>query len=382
MSSKNNFSVIMIDSLVGNAYSESLCNGLFQCNVDVSLVVPSNKKITYVEKYKIYTWGPSKDPTVSLLIKMTNLIKYYIKLTIHLFKHRRRIVVHYQFFKNQYECFYYLFLKLFQFKLVHTAHNVLPHDSANRARFFFNLIYKSSDILIAHSNYIKTRLIELFHVPPDKIHIIPHGNFDIYLPPHPICKADARKKLNLCETDKILLFFGYIREYKGVDHLLNTFSRIDTNKYHLKLIIAGLPATQELYTKLKKMIDRINSDSIIFIPKFIEKHMIPTYFSACDLVVLPYKNINHSGIIHLAYSFGKTVIATDVGDLKETVIHDKTGFIVKKNDIEDFKEAIIYAITHDKKLGKMGKDAKVLSDTKYSWQKIGFALKNLYDQLF
>ena len=382
MSAKNKYTVIMIDSMVGNIYSECLCDGLSLCNVNVSLVVPRNKDIALTGKYKIYLWGPSKDPAVHLIIKLINLIKYYFRLTWFLLIHRRKIIVHFQFFKNKYECFYYMFLKLLKFKLVHTAHNVLPHDSAKINKVFYNLIYKSSDILIAHSSYIQTQLIELFKVPQEKIHIIPHGNFDFYLPRQPMSKTDARQKLNLRETDKILLFFGYIREYKGLDLLLNTFSEIDTNRYHLKLIIAGQPESPVLHVKFKNIIERINSDSILFIPEFIENDRIPDYFSACDLVVLPYKDIDHSGIIHLAYSFGKPVIATDVGDFKETIIHGKTGFIVKKDNIKEFKEILLYAITTDKKLEKMGKEAKLLSDTTYSWKKIGCALKSSYNQLF
>ena len=157
---------------------------------------------------------------------------------------------------------------------------------------------------------------------------MPHGNFDHYLPETSLSKQEARQELGLCENDLVLLFFGYIRAYKGLDMLLEAFEIAAKKNNRLKLVIGGMPHTTELEKATRTFIEKSPvKDRILFHARFIPHDAIKHYFMSADIVALPYKHIYHSGIIHLAYSYGRAVIATNVGDFSETIVQEKSGYI-------------------------------------------------------
>ena len=244
------------------------------------------------------------------------------------------------------------------------------------------IIYKSSTAIIAHSNYIKNLLQEKFQFNFSKIVIIPHGNYNHYKSKKNISKTDARKKLNLSKQDNVLLFFGFIRKYKGLDLLLDAFEKAVGQNKNLKLIIAGEPITKQLETEYRERIAQLpENNNIHFFSEFIPNDQIAPYFIASDIVALPYKNIYHSGLMHLAFSFGKPIIATRVGDFTETIEQGKSGFILKKNDSANLAKTIISAFADKNKLQEMGKYVTELNENKYSWDKIAFQTKRLYEKV-
>ena len=149
--------------------------------------------------------------------------------------------------------------------------------------------------------------------------------------PHPLYdygeklnKKEALETLGLHPNKKTLLFFGLIRDYKGLDILINAFSELD---YSYQLLIAGeCRKDKELYEEL---IVRSKNQNIRFINKFIPDDEVNLYFSAGDVCVLPYRSATQSGIAAIAYHFEVPIIATNVGGLPETVSTDKTGVIAE-----------------------------------------------------
>jgi glycosyltransferase involved in cell wall biosynthesis len=269
-------------------------------------------------------------------------------------------------------------MKLSGVRLVYTAHNVLPHETSKTDRFMYALIYKSAHHIIVHSDYIKEKLVSKFNIRPEKVHVVPHGNFDIYLPSERITKTEARGKFGLGEEDKVLLFFGYIREYKGLDLLLDAFEKSKECDPTLKLMIAGMPYNENLAKTYNKRIQDISAgDRIIPAFRFIPSEEVKYFFEAADIIILPYKDIDHSGIIHLAYSFCKPVIATNVGDFPETVENGKSGFVINY-DKDELSETIVKAFEDIYKLRLMGEHAKYLNDSKYSWTEIGMRTAEIY----
>ena len=105
------------------------------------------------------------------------------------------------------------------------------------------------DKIIVHSAYIQQKLQKEFNVPEEKICIIPHGNFDFYIPQNLITSDEARSHLNTPSSEDVLLFFGFIREYKGLDLLIDSFSKASLSNKSLRLIIAGEPGAKTLYEK-------------------------------------------------------------------------------------------------------------------------------------
>jgi glycosyltransferase involved in cell wall biosynthesis len=242
-----------------------------------------------------------------------------------------------------------------------------------------NLVLKAARKVIVHSGYIKTKIVNTFKINPDKITVIPHGNFDFYIPNVSMIKCESRKKLGLKDNSNIILFFGYIREYKGLDLLLEAFEIAALKDPNLELLIAGEPASGSLLNKYQEIINHSAvKDRIISHLNYIPANEVAEYLVASDAVVLPYKNIDHSGIVHLAYSFGKPVIATKVGDFEEFIDQGKSGYILQNNNTECLAETINNIFSSKEKLQEMGRNIKHLNNTRFSWDSIGNKTLELY----
>ncbi|TNE53766.1 MAG: glycosyltransferase [Bacteroidetes bacterium] len=138
----------------------------------------------------------------------------------------------------------------------------------------------------------------------------------------------AKELLGLSQEKKILLFFGIIRDYKGLGVLLDAFAKLDES-YHL--VIAG--ESYGSFEKYQKQMDVLGvGDRISLFNEYIPEDEVSNYFSAADVCVLPYLSATQSGITAIAHHFGVPVIVTDVGGLKETVLHEETGLVIEKPD--------------------------------------------------
>jgi glycosyltransferase involved in cell wall biosynthesis len=199
--------------------------------------------------------------------------------------------------------------------------NVIPHER----RFFddaFNRFFlKRNDGFIVMSEQVQKDL--LFYLPKAKHILIPHPIYNHF--GEKISKIDALQKLGIseCNNKKVLLFFGIIRDYKGLDILLNTIQFLDESYL---LIIAG-----EVYGSFEKyeiIIKEKKLDKKVKIFKqYIDDSEVANFFSAADVCVLPYRSATQSGITNISYHFDVPVISTNVGGLAETISHGRTGLI-------------------------------------------------------
>jgi glycosyltransferase involved in cell wall biosynthesis len=368
--------VIMVDASVGNDYSVCLCNSLSGKGIDVTLVVPENKELTMPHYFKVLKLSPSKAANRSRLRKFISYLDYFRNL-FRLTSGNNKIV-HYQFFRRRDEIFFYLFLKLTGRKLYHTAHNVLPHNAKKYDFLLQKIVYKSSKGIIAHSNFIRNKIITDFNINPAKLRVIPHGNFDFYRPQEKLTKEDARRHFGLQDEDKVLLFFGGIREYKGLDTLLEAF-RIIKDEDHYKLLIAGAPQDKQSASKYEKLIRQITTNGkILYNFSFIPNDDVARYFISSDVLILPYKNIYHSGLVHLAYSFGKPIIAARVGDFEEVIDQDKSGLLLDENTAEDLACKIRMFFSNENR-DQMENYVLNLNTGKYSWDTISEETINYYE---
>ena len=371
--------VIMVDSLTGNDYSTCLCEKLHDLGVDVHLIVPENKEFQGTEKFTIKYLAPSKIKDKTKLRKSVGFIKYFLTLYKYIMSNKPDIV-HYQFFRRKSGILLYKLLKLKKVNLVHTAHNVLPHEKNKIDYLLTSIVYKNSKRIIVHSNFIKNKLLKSFPIESEKVKIVPHGNFDIYLPAEKVNAIKIRQLFNLTYADNVILFFGFIREYKGLDTLLDAFELAASKDAKLKLLIAGF-ATKKHERFYSNKINRSKyKDRIIFHAGYVPKENIIRYFAVSDAVILPYKEIDHSGIVHLAYSFGKPVIATNVGDFNEVIENNKNGILLNGNNAEELAEKITEAFANKQKLVEMGQYARELSETKYSWRDVAKGTISVYEE--
>ena len=190
-------------------------------------------------------------------------------------------------------------------------------------------------------------------------------------------REKALKILNLAPEYSYLLFFGFIRAYKGLDLLLEAFADKKLKAMKLKLIIAGeFYENDQPYRTLIEKLD-IGND-VIFYDRFIKENEIPAFFSAADLVVQPYRSATQSGVTQIAYHFEKPMLVTDVGGLSEIVPHGKCGYVVKPEPqaiadaIEDF-----YIDDRKENLTKGVMEEKA----KFTWDKLTESIKLIYNEI-
>ncbi|MCD4698902.1 MAG: glycosyltransferase, partial [Bacteroidales bacterium] len=208
-------------------------------------------------------------------------------------------------------------------KVVTIIDNIIPHEKRIGDKSFAKYWAKSVDGFIAMSRSVLDDL-EIFDKNKPKQYC-PHPLYDNF--GGIIEKNKAINLLNLDSSFKYILFFGFIRDYKGLDLLLQAMADKKIYSSKIKLIVGG-----EYYTDPKpyeKIIEKYNLyEKLVMSTDFIPDNEVAKYFCACDLVVQPYKNATQSGVTQIAYHFNKPMITTDVGGLAEMVPHNKVGYVV------------------------------------------------------
>ena len=249
------------------------------------------------------------------------------------------------------------------------ADNVIPHEKRPGDATFTKYCFKTIDGFVTMSEKVLNDL-KLFSIKPRQQIVHPlYDNFGAALD-----KASARKHLGLNETDKIILFFGFIRAYKGLDWLLMAMGKLKSKGSEIKLLIAG-----EFYEDKKPYEDQIAllgiEDMLILRTDFIQDSEVRYYLSAADFVIQPYRNATQSGVTPLAYHFEKPMLVTNVGGLPDLVPHEEVGIVVEPNPkaIADGIERL-YELGEEKFFPHLRREK-----AKYSWSVLTNTIVQLAD---
>ncbi len=212
-------------------------------------------------------------------------------------------------------------------KVVCIADNIIPHEKRAGDAAFTKYFVKPVDAFITMSEKVLGDLKIFNQQKPTAF--VPHPLYDNF--GEKISQKQARENLGLNSNDSIILFFGFIRKYKGLDILLDAMAILKDKMPHLKLLIAG-----EFYDDPKsyhEQIDRLGiADSLILKTNFIPDSEIRNYLCAADVVVQPYRNATQSGVTPLAYHFEIPMIVTNVGGLPAMVPHEIAGLVTEPTD--------------------------------------------------
>lgn len=209
-------------------------------------------------------------------------------------------------------------------KVISILDNVIPHEERFFDKPFTKYYLNSNDGFIVLSDAVRDQLLSL--KPDAKFISTPHPVYNHF--GSKLDRNEAHKQLGTNPAKKTILFFGLIRDYKGLDILIEAFSHLD-NSY--QLIIAGEPyGSFDSYTQL---IDKCaNKENIALFTRYISDKEVPLFFSAADVCVLPYRTATQSGISAISSHFMLPLITTNVGGLKETIEGPGTGIVVDKID--------------------------------------------------
>ncbi|MDG2188956.1 MAG: glycosyltransferase [Candidatus Marinimicrobia bacterium] len=249
-------------------------------------------------------------------------------------------------------------------------HNVISHENKPFEKFLLRHFIKIIGHCIVMNNYNKELILKI----NPKASIINNYHPIYELPYLDNSSNNYKTDLNI-KTKKTILFFGLIREYKGLDLLINAIGLSKNKIKDLKVLVVG--ENYESLEKYHKMIRAHNmKDSFTFINSFVDKGDIKKYFLSSELVVLPYKSASQSGVLSLAYNFNRPVITTDVGGLSDYVSDKKSGFIVDPNS-EDISKKINMFFDENlfETMSKFIKDNKKI----FSWESFEKKLK-LYEK--
>jgi D-inositol-3-phosphate glycosyltransferase len=277
-----------------------------------------------------------------------------------------------------------LYYRLLGKKLVYTAHNVNIWERDGKAnglnRIFLNLLYRSMNHIIVHTEKMKAQLIEKYGVREGSVTVIPFG-INRIIPKSGLSRSEARERLGL-KDEKAILFFGNIAPYKGLENLISGLARVRERYGDCKLIIGGMiKRCEEYWGSIQGLIDEQRLEPYVLKRiEYIPDREVEVFFKAADLLVLPYRRIFQSGVLFLSYNFGLPVIATDVGSLREEIIEGKTGFVCLPESPADLSKKIITYFQSNlyKHLEENRSWIVDYANKRYSWDKIGEKTVQVY----
>lgn len=252
-------------------------------------------------------------------------------------------------------------------KIVAITDNIIPHEKRAGDRLLTSYFLKSCDAFLTMSKSVLNDL-QSFQIAKPAI-FNPHPMYENF--GEQVDPVQAKKKLGLDVEKNYVLFFGFIRKYKGLDTLLKAFSDQRLKEKNLQLIIAG-----EYYDSpqaYEQLIDDLElRNHVILANHYIEDSDVSLYFSAADLVAQTYKTATQSGVTQIAYYYNRPMLVTDVGGLSELVPHQKVGYVTSQ-DTQEISDCIFDFYEH-KRAPEFSKN--IASErNKFTWE-------SLIDNLF
>jgi D-inositol-3-phosphate glycosyltransferase len=246
-------------------------------------------------------------------------------------------------------------------RLVAITDNIVPHEKRPGDKLFTTYFLGSCHGYLSMSKAVLQDL-KSFTNKPAVYH--PHPLYNNFGPA--LEREQAAQQLQLDPNDRYLLFFGFIRKYKGLDLLLKAFADERLRAFPVKLIIAG-----EFYTDPEEYEAIISAHHlepyVVRHHRFIKDEEVSAYFSLCDMVVQTYHHATQSGVTQVAYYYGKPMLVTNVGGLAELIPHGKVGYVVDINEVA-ISDALVDFFSNER-LAEFSENA-ILERSKFSWENL------------
>ncbi len=355
-------------------YLFAQAKGLIENKVDVTIF--SNKKTYLSSLGKIKVENTFGD-IFKTKRKLANAIFYVIGILKSFFKAKfsSHNFFHLHFFDfnilNFFACFFATF---FNVKLVLTIHDVNPFSKKTNP-YLKRWILLLADKVIVHNEFSKKELIK-DKINLKKISVVPHGHYLDFIKPK-TNKIVAKKKFGL-QSKKVIMFFGMIKEEKGLDILIKSFHEVRKKNKDVVLFIAGknYKTDNKKYTKIINQLGLKNS--CVIHNKYIPENELCDYYGCADVIVLPYKLIFQSGVLMMSSSFNVPIIVSDLEPFLDIIDDQKNGLVFKVNDVKSLAEKLIFSINSSEKMNSYAKNNFEKIKNQYDWTKIGKLNKDVY----
>jgi glycosyltransferase involved in cell wall biosynthesis len=296
----------------------------------------------------------------------------WIRLVLKIRSHRPELVI-FQWWQPFFAPCYATVSLLLQLcckpRIIFLCHNVIPHERKHVDRLLLKLAFNSMvDGYIVHSKEDRTNLMRLGK--KGRIRQTVHPTYEIFSAKQPP-RDEAKHTLGL--SGRVILFFGYIRQYKGLHHLLRALPAI-LRRIDVTLLVVGECYEDRAY--YDELIESLSiSEHVLFVDRYVPNDDIGTYFSASDIAVLPYEHATQSGIIQIAFGFNLPVITTDVGGLPEVVHNGRTGFVVAPRDPQALADAVVRFYMDD--MGPVFSRNIREERHRFSWKKLATIIEEM-----
>jgi glycosyltransferase involved in cell wall biosynthesis len=250
---------------------------------------------------------------------------------------------------------------------VFTAHESLPRGARG--------LLKAMDAVVAHTRTGRERLVGELGVAPERAHVIPHGAFDYLMRQAEEAPIDPRA--GDLEGRRVVLFFGLLRPYKGIDVLIEAFAGTPDDAV---LLVVGMPRMP--VRPLERLAGELGiADRVRFVPRFVSDPEVPAYFRHADLVVLPYLSIEHSGVLFTALAFGSPLILSAIGGFVEVATEHSAARLVPPGDAGSLRTAIVELLDDDEARARLAAAARKAASGPYSWERAAELTEKLYRSL-
>jgi len=325
-----------------------------------------------------------------LLKKLRRVFLYYAKLIGYAAAAKPKIF--HILWNNKFEAFdrtlLMLYYRLLGKKIVLTVHNVNAGKRDGKDtwlnRFTLRAQYRLADHIFVHTENMKSELNGEFGIDGRRVTVIPFGvNNDA--PNTSLTPAEAKQHLGIQPSEKVILFFGNITPYKGLEYLVDSFQQISGLGGEYRLIIAGRAIRyQEYFAEIRERIEEdVQQGRVLLRANFIPDEETELYFKAADVLVLPYRHIYQSGVLFLGYGFGLPALAADVGSLKDDIMEGKTGFLFRPENPVDLAKTIVRYFESElfANLSTHRQDIRDYVMRQHSWDIAGTATMCVYSSL-
>ncbi|MFX0195379.1 MAG: glycosyltransferase family 4 protein [Candidatus Hodarchaeota archaeon] len=229
-------------------------------------------------------------------------------------------------------------------------HHIGDYKSQNTPQMIMDFAYHRADQVIVHGNQLKQVVVEELRIPSEIIHVIPH-----------IVLGDDTIQTETQEEHHLILFFGRIWEYKGLEYLIRAEPLITARVQDAKIVIAGQGEDFSRYWRMM-----VHPEHFIVYNDFVSDDKRAELFRRASVVVLPYIDASQSGVIPVAYTFAKPVVTTAVGGLPDMVEHGRTGYVVPPRDERALADAIVHLLQDKELRHRLGENGKQKIDTECS----------------
>jgi glycosyltransferase involved in cell wall biosynthesis len=382
-------------------YDYALCTALQRAGVDTTLVTSTAYELRDLpHEFRVIEllrlWDPrDKRPANVWLRKLRRAyygykyIREWLRLILFLWQDRPDVVLFGEL-RFAFEYYFLLLLTGCGLRLAAVVHDVRTYNRSSRSNEItdestehyrtYARMYRQFSALFVHEKTNYDLFLKLYDVPKERVHEIHLGMPDMYVPPA-MTAVELREKLGVPPSRPVILFFGAITKYKGLDLLIRALPKV-RQSLDAQLVVAGFPTKEIDMDELQQLAKDLGIDgSIAWFLEYVPKEWVAPLMEMCTVVVLPYRMVGQSGVLNVAYAHGKPVVCTRIGGLPDVIEDGNSGFLVPPEDPDALADAVIRVLSNPDLALRMGERARYLVQTQYSWERNAEKVKAVFEGL-